>query len=117
MGFMNWVKRAPENEQGHRPGWQTLKVYLYGRDGRYGSPNWAETSQEFVDMVPKIREHVDNKLEVRITNGDDHLLFHATEKGIEWDGIKLTPMLDKDRRRKALDGLKNIFKARRGQDR
>jgi hypothetical protein len=48
-------------------------------------------------MMPKIGRQVDNRLEVRITNAGDHLLFHATDKGIEWDGIGLGQHLDRTR--------------------
>jgi hypothetical protein len=98
MGLLDWMNRAPENEQGRAPEWQTLKVYLYRHDGRYGPPNWAETPEEFTKMIPQIRKHMDGKLEVRVTNCDDHLLFHATDKGIEWDGINLGKVIEHDRK-------------------
>jgi hypothetical protein len=80
-----------------KPEWKTAKVYLYREDGRYPAPRWAETPQQFSDMVPDIRRHIDNKLEVRVTNGDDHLLFHSTKNGVEWDGIGLSRFLEHDR--------------------
>ena len=122
MGFLNWLNRnaAPHNEQGHA--WERLGVYLYRADGRYPPATWAETPQQFAKMIRQIRKHVDKKLEVRITNTDDHLLFHATEKGIEWDGLALTPLLDHDRQnRNPLDELKeelnNAVKKSRSPDR
>lgn len=100
MGYLDWIKRPArvfeKNDERGRA-WRTLNVYLYRADGRYGPPVHAERPETFPAVVRQIREHVDNKLEVRITNGDDHLLFHATAKGIEWDGIGLTPILDHDR--------------------
>ena len=53
--------------------------------------------QRFGVMTPQIRKQLDNKLELRITNSGDHLLFHATDKGIEWDGIGLGQRLDRAR--------------------
>jgi hypothetical protein len=99
MAFLSWMNRnaAPENERGTTVGWQRLGVYLYRNDGRYPPATWAETPQQFAGMIPKIREHIANRLEVRITNGDDHLLFDATQKGIEWDGIGLSRHLDNGR--------------------
>jgi hypothetical protein len=115
MGFLDWIKRAPANEQGDTSRWQTLKVYLYRADGRYGPPRLAESAQEFAGMVRQLREHVDKNLEVRITNPADHLLFHATPKGIEWDGIGLKPILDEDRDRTMFEEVaKKIAKERRG---
>ena len=118
MTFLGWMKRAPEREHGRPPAWSTLKVYFYRADGRYGPPQWAETPREFAGMIRQIREHVDKKLEVRITNPEDQLLFHATEKGVEWDGIKLVPILDEDRDRQMFEEVaKKIGKERRGPDR
>jgi hypothetical protein len=119
MALLDWVKpstvRGMHDDQGN--GWQRLGVYLYRADGRYPPATWAETPQQFVKMIPKIREHVDNRLEVRITNSDDHLVFHATDKGVQWDGIQLKPLLDTDRNRAVLDGLKKIFKDKGSPDR
>lgn len=96
MGLFDWMNsravRSMSDEQGGG-GWPRLGIYLYRADGRYGPAKWAETRQEFARMIPAIRDHVDRKLEVRITNTDDHLLFHATQKGIEWDDIRLGPWL------------------------
>lgn len=119
MSFLDWMNRSKVQSMSDERGsaWQRLGVYFYRSDGRYPPATWAETPQQFADMIPKIREHLDKKLEVRITNSDDHLLFHATDKGIEWDGIGLKPMMDHDRDRAVLDGLKNVFKERGSQDR
>jgi hypothetical protein len=92
MRFLDWMKDsvARQRNDDHGRGWQRLGVYLYRADGRYPPATWAETPQAFYEMIPAIQKHLDNKLEVRITNGDDHMLFHATGKGIEWDGIGLS---------------------------
>ena len=101
MAWLDWTKRgAAQQQTGARLlGWQRVGVYLYRADGRYPPATWAETPKQFAEMLPVIQRHIDNKLEVRITNGDDHLLFHATDKGIEWDGIRLGPVLDEDRKK------------------
>jgi len=118
MGFLDWMKRGHGNDQGRPSGWQTLKVYFYRTDGRYAAPDWAETPQEFAAIVRQIREHVDKSLEVRITNPSDHLLFHATQKGIEWDGMTLKPILDEDRDRAMFEEVaKKISKVRFGPER
>jgi hypothetical protein len=118
MRFLSWMKRAPENEQGRPPGWETLKVHFYRPDGRYGPPDWAETPKEFAGIVRQIREHVDKRLEVRITNPGDQLLFHATKEGIEWDGINLKPILDEDRDRAMFEEVaKKISNERPGPER
>jgi hypothetical protein len=103
MGFLDWMDRSKvrsmHDDEGR--GWERLGVYLYRADGRYPPAVWAETPQEFGEMIPAIRAHIGKKLEVRITNGEDHLLFHATRNGIEWDGIGLRPFLYRGRDEKA----------------
>jgi hypothetical protein len=97
MGVLDWIKKRNEVQSNAQSnGWRTVGVYFYGPDGRYPPATWAETPQRFVEMVPKIRKHLDNKLEVRITSSDDHLLFHATKNGIEWDGIRLSEYLSRE---------------------
>lgn len=114
--FMNRSKvRAMSDERGSE--WQRVGVYFYNAEGRYPPATWAEIPEQFANMIPKIREHVDRKLEVRITNTDDHLLFHATDKGFEWDGIRLQTMLDHDRDRAVPDGLKKVSKDKGSPDR
>lgn len=119
MALLDFMKRSDvrgmHDDRGS--GWERVGAYLYRADGRYPPATWAETPEQFVKMIPKIREHVDNKLKVRITNTDDHLLFHATDKGVEWDGIGLKPMLDHDRNQAVLDGLKKVFKGKGVPDR
>jgi hypothetical protein len=98
MGLLDWVKRdsamtrSQNDDRGS--GWPRVNVYFYRADGRYPPASHAETPEQFAAMIPKIRNQVDNRLEVRITNGDDHLLFHATGKGVQWDGIGLSQHLD-----------------------
>jgi hypothetical protein len=120
MGYLDWMKgsgatRNKSDDQGG--GWQRLHVYFYREDGRYPPAKHAETPEAFAEMVPKIREHIDKKLEIRITNGDDHMLFHATQKGIEWDGIQLEPILEHDRKSTSLDRLKSTMKRLTSPDR
>jgi hypothetical protein len=79
-----------------KPEWKRVGVYFYRADGRYPPAKWAQTPQQFSDMVPDIRRHIDGKLEVRITNSDDHLLFHSTKNDVEWDGIGLGKFLARD---------------------
>jgi hypothetical protein len=100
MALLDWIKKRnqiPTDTPSQTNGWRSVGVHFYNQDGRYPPATWAETPQQFVEMVPQIRKHLDNKLEVRITNGDDHLLFHATSNGIEWDGIRLSEYLSKGR--------------------
>jgi hypothetical protein len=100
MGLLDWIKNRNETKPEmptEGSGWRSVGVYFYRPDGRYPPASWAQTPQQFVEMIPQIKKHLDEKLEVRITNGDDHLLFHATQKGIEWDGIGLSPILDHER--------------------
>jgi hypothetical protein len=80
-----------------KPEWRRVGVYFYRADGRYPAPTWAENPQQFNDLIPDIRRQIESKLELRITNGDDHLLFHSTKRGIEWDGIRLGHFLEHDR--------------------
>ncbi|MBV9506242.1 MAG: hypothetical protein JO323_14675 [Acidobacteriia bacterium] len=74
-------------------GWQWLGVYLYRADGTYSGAEWAKTPEEFRRLLPSIQEQIKNRGEVRIANIDDHLVFHATDKGIEWDGLGLAALL------------------------
>ena len=73
--------------------WKSLGVYLYRADGTYIRAKWAKTPEDFRKMLPKIGKHLKKRLEVRITNSGDELLFHATDKGIEWDGMELESLL------------------------
>jgi len=101
MGLLDWVKKdsaVARNQNDDRGGgWESLNVYFYHADGRYPPASHAETPEQFGAMIPQIRKQLDNKLELRITNSGDHLLFHATDKGIEWDGIGLGQHLDRAR--------------------
>jgi len=71
-------------------GWEWLGIYLYRADGTYTRAEWVKSPEELVAHVPQIREHMKNRLEVRITNSDDELLFHAIDNSVEWDGIGLS---------------------------
>jgi hypothetical protein len=121
MGYLNWIKSSasPRSKSDDRgAGWQPVSVYFYRADGRYPPASRAETAGQFVAMIPKIGRHIDDKLEVRITDGNDHLLFHATQKGIEWDGIALSPILDHERSKpKDLDAIKAELKKSPSWDR
>jgi len=102
MGFLDWMKgrqMTPSKSHEDGAGWKAVNIFLYRADGRYEAATRAQTPQDFEAVIPKIRQHIDSRLEVRVTNGADHLLFHATEKGVEWDGIGLTPILDSERLR------------------
>jgi hypothetical protein len=97
MALLDWIKKRNEvQREAQSGGWRAVGVYLYNSEGRYPPASWAKTPEEFAGMVPQIRNHLDNKLEIRITNGDDHLLFHATKNGIEWDGIRLSEYLSRE---------------------
>jgi hypothetical protein len=97
MALLDWIKKRNEGQREPQSGgWHAVGVYFYNSEGRYPPASWAKTPEEFAGMVPQIRNHLDNKLEIRITNGDDHLLFHATRNGIEWDGIRLSEYLSKE---------------------
>ena len=121
MGYLDWINRsaAPRSKSDDRgTEWQTVSVYFYRADGRYPPASRAETGEQFAAMIPKISRHIDDKLEVRITNGEDHLLFHATQKGIEWDGIALSQILDHERSKpKDLDAIRAELKKSPAWDR
>jgi hypothetical protein len=53
----------------------------------------VKTPEKLTALLPKLRDHVRKRLEVRITNSSDELLFHSTSKGIEWDAIGLKPFM------------------------
>ena len=74
-------------------GWKPLAVFLYRADGTYTCAEWVKTPKELEALLPKLRENVLKRLEVRITNYSDELLFHATSNGIEWDEIGLKPLM------------------------
>lgn len=109
MAFLDWMKKGPARQMHDDAGggWKTVGVYFYRADGRYPAPSWAQTPQQFEKMIPQIREHVNKKLEVRIVDAQDHLLFHATDKGIEWDGSGLTPLLKNERRNTSMDRFRH----------
>lgn len=121
MGYLDWIKgasapRSKSDERGVE--WQKLKIYFYRADGRYPPASWAETGGQFTAMIPKISQHLDNKLELRITNSEDQMVFHATQKGIEWDGIGLSPILDHERSKpKSLYTIKMELKKSLSKDR
>lgn len=99
MAFLDWMKKSPVHQMHDDTGsgWKPVGVHLYQADGRYPSATWAQTPQQFEKMIPSIREHIHKKLEVRIVDTQDQLLFHATQKGIEWDGSGLAPLLKRER--------------------
>jgi hypothetical protein len=109
MGFLDWIKTNPvrqmHNDAG--AGWKTVGIYFYRADGRYSAASWAQTPQQFEKMFPRIREHLNRKLEVRIVDTQDRLLFHATDKGIEWDGSGLAPLLKHERKNTSLDRFRH----------
>ena len=99
MALLDWINKRNQiqtDTPSQTNGWRSVGAYLYNSDGRYPAASWAETPEQFAGMVPQICNHLDNKLEVRITNSEDHLLFHATKNGIEWDGIRLSEYLSKE---------------------
>jgi hypothetical protein len=99
MALLDWINKRNQiqtDTPSQTNGWRSVGAYLYNSDGRYPAASWAETPEQFAGMVPQICNHLDNKLEVRITNSEDHLLFHATKNGIEWDGIRLSEYLSRE---------------------
>jgi len=84
MGFLGWMKKdsrvAHSQNDDRGGGWQRLNVYFYRADGRYPPASHAETPDQFAAMIPQIRKQVDNRLELRITNSSDHLLFPCDEQ-------------------------------------
>lgn len=73
--------------------WDWLGLYLFREDGSYGSAVRIKGPDELKKVLPSIQGHVKNKLEVRITNSGDELLFHSIDGGIEWDGIGLARLM------------------------
>jgi hypothetical protein len=113
MALLDWIKKRNEGQREPQSGgWHAVGVYFYNSEGRYPPASWANTPEEFAGMVPQIRNHLDNKLEIRITNSDDHLLFHATKNGIEWDGIRLSAIKRATSPRSGKDGNRSSEIAR-----
>jgi hypothetical protein len=73
---------------------ERLGVYEYRADGRYHGANWVDTPEAFVEMIPRLSQHIVDGKELRITDASDRLLFHAKDKTIEWDGIGISPLLE-----------------------
>ena len=105
MAFLDWMKKRPVRQMHDDAGsgWKPVGVHLFQADGRHPSATWAQTPQQFEKMIPSIREHIQKKLEVRIVDGRDQLLFHATRKGIEWDGSGLAPLLRHERTNSSME--------------
>ena len=82
--------------ESHDKEWDWLGVYLYRHDGTYTRAKWVKSPQELVNMVPKLHKHIKSGREVAITNTGDEMLFHARGGGIEWDGLGLEPLLERD---------------------
>jgi hypothetical protein len=99
MRLLDWMQqphRDQSDTEAQSSRWRTVGVHFYGHDGRYPPATWADSPERFAEMIPQIRKHLDNKLEVRITNSEDHPLFHATSNGVEWDGLRLSEYLSKE---------------------
>ena len=105
MAFLDWMKKSPARQMhdDSGSGWKPVGIHFYRADGKHPSATWAQTPQQFEKMIPRIREHLHKKLEVRIVNTQDQLLFHATDKGIEWDGSGLAPLLKRERKSTSME--------------
>ena len=62
-------------------------VYIYNAQGRYGEPVRVNNVQQLEDQfISNIKSAVQAGLEVRITDLDDCLVFHAENGLILFDG-------------------------------
>ena len=68
-----------------------MKVFVYRKDGTYGAPVVVESDEELKSPRIKglIRDAFKSGVEVRITDPDDYLLFHANNGRIIFDGKAL----------------------------
>lgn len=62
-----------------------LFLYLYDPQGRYGSPTEITDAGSLeAAMRIMVRDHIGRRLEVRITNLADELVFHSQDGKILW---------------------------------
>jgi hypothetical protein len=62
-----------------------LKLYEYSALGRYGEPTVIEDVVALADaMRSKIKSALDDEREIRITDMNDVLVFHAKDGKILW---------------------------------
>jgi hypothetical protein len=63
-----------------------MRVYVYDEDGRYGDPLTVESETELYALKATLRDAMKRKMEIRITDPLDFLLFHAKGGEILFDG-------------------------------
>ncbi len=62
-----------------------LFLYLYDENGRYGNPTEiADESTLEAAMRILVRDHIGRRLEVRIRNPADELVFHSQHGRVLW---------------------------------
>jgi hypothetical protein len=62
-----------------------LFLYLYNEQGRYGNPREiADEAALEAAMRIMVRDHIGRRLEVRITNVCDELVFHSQHGKVLW---------------------------------
>lgn len=62
-----------------------LFLYLYDEHGRHGAPTEiADEAELAAAMDIMVRDHIGRKLEVRITNLADELVFHSQKGKLLW---------------------------------
>jgi len=61
-------------------------LYLYGADGMHDRPIEIESEEVLNGAGVRfmVRSHIDDGLEVRITDPGDHLVFHAEHGEVVW---------------------------------
>lgn len=60
-----------------------LRLYEYNTEGRYGKPVRIDNAAQLeIAMRTTVRRALDEKREIRITDMDDFLCFHARNGGI-----------------------------------
>ncbi len=70
-----------------------MRLYVYNEEGRYGPPVIITSEAQLHSLGTKmlLRDAMARKVEIRITDPGDLLLFHAEGGVIKFDGRTVTP--------------------------
>jgi hypothetical protein len=66
-------------------------VYEFNSDGRYAAPIRMSEPRLKTYFVENLRKIIDEKRELRITDGGDNMCFHVKDGKILYDGEKHYP--------------------------